>query len=88
MTVERFARAIVAYRQMTGATVVSWGRSHKYNRSYRAHDASLHLADLAVDVIYDDPLTLSTVRNLADACGLTLRREPHHDHLEPLTGGS
>jgi hypothetical protein len=88
MTVTDFASAIIAFRDQTGASVVSWGRTITLNRRYRATPNSPHLVDLAVDVVYDKPMSLRVVRAFADALGLILRRESHHDHLEPFDGGA
>jgi hypothetical protein len=87
MTVPAFAAAVVTFRDQTSATVVSWGRTYKVHQTYRATLPSLHLVDLAVDVIYDQPMSLHVVRAFADNLGLLLRRERHHDHLEPFDGG-
>jgi hypothetical protein len=82
-----FARAVEYYRDLTSATVISWGRTHARNRRWSAPADSLHLVGLAVDVIYDSPVTEHTARAAARVAGLALRRERDHDHLEPLTPG-
>lgn len=80
-----FATSVIRYRAMMGGTVTFWGRTEKWDKKLRGHAPSLHLVDLAVDMIYDHWPALSEARQLAADCGLRLRREGDHDHLEPLT---
>ena len=85
--VANFAVAVAHYRDLTNASVTSWGRSHERNARVGGAPRSLHLVDLAVDVVYDRPLALDTARELAAPLGLHVRREADHDHLEPLRQG-
>jgi hypothetical protein len=83
----RFAHAVEYYRDLTSCSVISWGRSHTRNLRWTGEARSKHLVGLAVDVVYDRPVTLHTAQHFAQLAGLTIRRERDHDHLEPLTPG-
>lgn len=82
-----FAHNVVLYRAMTGGTVTFWGRTERWDKKLKARPRSLHTVDLAVDMIYDERPPLAEALKLAAECGLRLRREGDHDHLEPSQEG-
>lgn len=77
----------MCYRDQTDCSVTSWGRTQKRNAAVGGVPNSLHLVDLAVDVVYDQPISYATASELAAHLGLRVIRETDHDHLQPLTEG-
>lgn len=79
-----FPARVVIYRRATNASVTSWGRTPAHNRRIGGTTTSLHLDDLAADLVYDDPPPPLTWRQaLARALDLTIHPEPDHDHITP-----
>ena len=83
-SVAEFATAAYRYGKATGASVTSWGRTPKHNKSLKGVPNSWHLTWKAVDVVYDKVPPLATANQLAESLGLKLIREKDHDHLQPL----
>jgi peptidase M15-like protein len=84
LTPAAFAVAVITYRLRTGASVTSWGRTGAHNKRVGGVENSLHMVDLAVDVVYDILPELALAVQIATELGLKLIREPTHDHLQPL----
>lgn len=87
MTLADFAVAVARYRDITSASVTSWGRTYAKNLACNGIPLSRHLVDLAVDVVYDEHLAEHIALAAAKLCGLHLTRRRGYDHLEPLTQG-
>jgi hypothetical protein len=77
-----FCTRVAAYRRATRASVTSWGRSRAHNKAVGGLIDSYHLFDLAVDVVYDEPIPLGRRQDFAHDLHLALFPEPDHDHLQ------
>jgi hypothetical protein len=83
--VTEFAGRALVYCAETGASVTSWIRTTRHNAVERGVPHSAHLIGLAVDVVYDEPVSEPDAQATARDLGLLLIREGDHDHLQPLT---
>ena len=86
MTPTEFADAIRAYCSWSRASISSWGRSPERNAQVGGNVESRHLIWLAADVVYaPNPLPeLAVATRMAKKLGITLIREPSHDHLQAM----
>ena len=84
MTADEFTTAVMSYCRQLDASVTSWYRTPHYNHQLGREMESAHTYGLAVDVIYDNPVSFDVAVNLAEFFGLTLQRWRTHDHLQPL----
>jgi hypothetical protein len=67
----------------TGGSVTSWIRSKERNAHVGGVPSSLHRAALAVDVVYDTPISPVMVDQIALHLGLEVVHERDHDHVQP-----
>lgn len=82
MDLAAFAEKAHEYCRLTNATVVLSTTSRRWAELHRRPFDTLHLDGLAVDVVYDQPLSAEQRGHLAALVGLRLRIEDDHDHLE------
>jgi hypothetical protein len=83
MDVETFARGVRAYRLTFSGSITSWGRTVERNAAVGGVANSAHLADLAVDIVYDGSAPGVEADRLLAAHGLKRIREGDHDHIMP-----
>ena len=83
MTVESFAARVRDYCSILRGSVTSWGRTESRNAMVGGVPNSRHLLFLAVDVVYDHPVTVEQAIDLAGSFGLRVIREGDHDHIQP-----
>ncbi len=84
MTRVEFVDRLIAYCQITHASVTSYLRTPLHNEAVHGVTYSAHQVALAADVVYDEPLPLETRQEWAQRLGLRAIAEPGHDHLQPV----
>lgn len=82
-----FVTAVIQYRMATSASVISWGRTEDACTGHPNDPRCGHLVDLAVDVRYDQHITLDAALTIGRRLGLAVHRLAGYDHLEPFTPG-
>jgi len=84
MTIGEFTEAVIIYCSLTGGSVTSFGRTEKHNKTVGGVKDSDHLYWRAMDVVYDEPVSVEGRKEIAERHGLFLLIEAAHDHLAPL----
>lgn len=86
MTIAEFAEAAYKYCLLHSASTTSGIRSTKHNKDVGGVPFSPHRFGVAMDVVYDDPLTRNELARIevAKRLGLRIVIENDHDHLQPL----
>lgn len=80
----RFFCSVVVYCAALGGSVTSWVRTKGHNEAVGGVPGSAHRFGLAVDVVYDAPVSLEDAKFFAARLGLRVIRESDHDHLQPM----
>ncbi len=78
---KRFGLAVVNYCADAHASVTSWYRTAKRNKRVGGRPTSRHLKGLAVDVVYDERMSLKERTLIAEKHGLIILVENDHDHI-------
>lgn len=76
MTLCEFVQAAVMFCQLTGGSVTSWGRSQLRNRALGGVHYSAHRFFLAVDVVYDDDLSVEQINAATEKNGGPIEARP------------
>lgn len=81
---QSFYVAVMAYCGLMNASQTSGYRTQAHNAEVGGVNNSLHLVGLAVDVVYDNPISSGFRESIAKRLGLLLIEEGDHDHLQPI----
>jgi hypothetical protein len=77
-----FMQKIISIALATNASITSWIRSQKHNKDVGGSEYSLHLAGLAVDLIFDTPADKLLAIHYAERFDLTAIDEGDHLHIQ------
>ena len=87
MSVGEFAETVILGCRRLKGSITSWGRTATRNTAIGGSPTSRHLAWLAVDVVYDEPIEAAERRQVWEELGLHFWPEGDHDHISHPEGG-